>query len=348
MPNIDYKSIISPAKNIWQYMGVIFLLSSVTIVFLWNGSWDDPKRVFMALIWNFVIWFTQIFGHSVHFQLWDRILPWTKRPLLRGIVTTLSIIIYAAIAFAAVQTIMMLIFFQQLPDRSFWSMITNSGTAVSIAIGFSVVVTLISFLNAWRKSELEREKMKTEMMLYKYNALQNQINPHFLFNSFNVLSELVYEDQDLAVKFIRQLSDLYRYVLATKNEDLVPLTKELDFINAFIFLLETRFEKRVKISNELNAASEEQIVPMALQVLVENAVKHNEATTSKPLQITLQREGDFIVVTNNLQKKQSEPDSTKTGLNYLRERYTFLEKEIEVSETGDVFTVKLPIIKTTD
>lgn len=348
MPKIDYKSIISPAKNIWQYMGGVFLLSSVTIFFLWNGPWDDPKRVVMALIWNFAIWFTQIFGHSIHFQLWDRVLPWTKKPLLRAIATILSIIIYAAIAFAAVQTVMMLIFFQQFPDRSFWNMLTNSGMAVTIAIVFSVVVTLISFLNALRKSELEREKLRTEMMVYKYNALQNQINPHFLFNSFNVLSELVYEDQDLAVKFIRQMSDLYRYVLAVKNEDLVPLTKEVDFIKAFIFLLETRFEKRVIITNELKANSDEQIVPMALQVLVENAVKHNEATSAKPLQINLKREGDFIVVNNNLQKKQSEADSTKTGLNYLRERYAYLEKEIEVSENGEAFVVKLPIIKLKD
>ena len=348
MLKIDYKSIISPAKNIWQYMGVVFILSSVTIFLLWNGPWDDPQRVAMALIWNFAIWFTQIFGHSIHFQLWDRVLPWTKTPLLRALATLLSIIVYAAVAFAVVQTIMMLIFFQQFPDSSFWNIITNSGTAVAIAIGFSVVVTLVSFFNAWRKSELEKEKVKTEMMTYKYNALQNQINPHFLFNSFNVLSELVYEDQDLAVRFIRQMSDLYRYVLSTKNEDLVPLKKEIEFIKSFSFLLETRFESRVAIVNELEANSDEYIVPIALQVLVENAVKHNEATSAKPLAITLRRSDDGIQVSNNLKPKPWEPDSTNTGLTYLRERYEYLGKRVYVGRTNDQFKVELPIIKLDD
>ncbi len=224
-------------------------------------------------------------------------------------------------------------------------MIVDSKLAIIIASIFSVMATLVGFLNAWRKSELEKEKVKTEMMVYKYNALQNQINPHFLFNSFNVLSELVYEDQDLATRFIRQMSDLYRYVLATRNEDLVPLSDEINFINSFIFLLETRFEKRVDIQNELTAQPGEQIVPMALQVLVENAVKHNEATSTKPLNILLKRNGETIVVSNNLQLKSNVEDSTKTGLTYLKGRYDYLGKTIEVIENGESFRVELPIIK---
>jgi two-component system LytT family sensor kinase len=345
MPLFNIKEAISPAKHMWQYVLAIFIMSSVFIPFVWDGPYDSFKFTAMALVWSFAIWFTQIFGHTLVFQLLDKKFSWQEQPLLRGIVGVFSIIIYASVAFIGVQILMELIYFQSLPGESLWELIVDSKLAIIIASIFSVMATLVGFLKAWRKSELEKEKVKTEMMVYKYNALQNQINPHFLFNSFNVLSELVYEDQELATTFIRQMSDLYRYVLATRNEDLVPLHDEIDFINAFIFLLQTRFEKRVNIQHQLLAHDGEQIVPMALQVLVENAVKHNEATSAKPLHIVLERNDDTLTVRNNLQLKARVEDSTKTGLAYLKERYAYLGKEVSINQTGTTFEVDLPILK---
>jgi hypothetical protein len=344
MPLFDIKRAISPAKYMWQYVLAILLLSAVFIPFVWNGPYDNWQFTVMAFTWSFAIWFTQIFGHTLVFQLLDKKFSWQKQPLLRGVVGVFGIIIYATLAFIGVQILMELIFFQELPDESLWELIVDSKLAIIIATIFSVMATLVGFLNSWRRSELEKEKVKTEMMVYKYNALQNQVNPHFLFNSFNVLSELVYEDKELAVKFIRQMSDLYRYVLATKNEDLVPLQKELDFIESFIFLLKTRFEKRVEFNIDLNASENETIVPMALQLLVENAVKHNEATSAKPLMVSINRKGDTIWVTNNLQPKAQVEDSTKMGLHNLRERYAHLGHKIQLKQSETEYAVGLPIL----
>lgn len=344
--NNFFKKAISPAKNIWQYLLAVFLLSSIFTPFVWNGPWEDPKKIAMALIWSFAIWFTQIYGHTIIFQLWDKVFSWTEQPIARSTVGIISIIVYAALAFVGVQVIMQFIFFHQWPSRSFWEMIMDSGMAIRIAAIVSVIATLIGFLNAWRKSELEKERLKTEMAEHRYNALQNQVNPHFLFNSLNVLSELVYEDQDLAVKFIDQLSELYRYVLASRNEDIIALEKEVEFIESFSFLLKTRFQNQLEITIDIQPKQGEFLVPMSLQLLVENAVKHNVATTSNPLKMTIQRQGDYVVVENVLRPKAQPVQSTKTGLSNVKGRYTHLTGQKVLIEQSDAhYKVALPIIK---
>jgi len=129
------------------------------------------------------------------------------------------------------------------------------------------------------------------MLAYKYESLRNQINPHFLFNSLNVLSDLVYDDQVLAIKFIRQLSDLFRYILDSRDKELVPLSEELEFIRSFTFLLKTRFEQKLTIDIEVQPGQNDYIVPMTLQLLIENAVKHNEVSEAFPLRIQIRKTG---------------------------------------------------------
>jgi sensor histidine kinase YesM len=340
------KDFISPAKNLWQYFVLIFLMSSISVPFTWNdSSWDDPYRIFLALTWSFAIWATQIVGHTIIIRWLDTKILWMKKPLLRGVVGLAAMVVYASFAFIIVQISMRFIFFQQLPTGSFIQMIENSWFAVKMAFVVSFIATFFGFLSAWRKSEIEKERLKTQMMVHKYNALQNQINPHFLFNSFNVLSELVYENQDLAVKFIQQLSDLYRYVLSVKTEDLVPIKKELDFIESFVFLLKTRFENQLEITIDVQPKEGDFLVPMSLQLLVENAVKHNEATSGSPLKISITQQNGSIVVSNNLQLKTAVTNSTNTGLSNITERYAYLSgKEIEILKSETSFEVRLPII----
>lgn len=344
MPLLDIKRAISPAKKFWHYALGVFVLNAIFTPLMWNGPYDSFRFTAIALIWGYGIWLTQILGHTLLFQLLDKVFSWQKQPLLRGVVGVVSMVVYAGLAYISVQIIMELVFFQRWPEEDFWQQIAQSKVAILIATVFSTIATLIGFLNAWRKSEVEKERLKTEMLAYKYNALQNQVNPHFLFNSFNVLSELVYEDQALAVKFIQQMSDLYRYVLTTKNEDLVPLEKEIEFIKSYIFLLETRFQNQVIFEVDIEPNPEEYIVPMALQLLVENTVKHNQATTAKPLLVRIGRQGNAIVVHNNLQPKAVVAPSTQTGLQNLKERYAHLNSQIEVYQDVEVFRVKVPLL----
>jgi len=204
----------------------------------------------------------------------------------------------------------------------------------------------VAFFQNWKKSLLEAERIKAEMLSYKYEALQNQINPHFLFNSFNVLSDLVYEDQKKAVDFIRQLSQLFRYVLDSRDRELVPIKEELEFIEAFSYLLQTRFEEKLSIQLDFKARENEMIVPMTLQLLIENCVKHNEISALQPLKVKIVRNGDYLKVENNLQAKAKGIESKQTGLDNIRQQFKyFTQKEIVIRETGQSFSVEVPVIK---
>ncbi|PKQ69325.1 sensor histidine kinase [Raineya orbicola] len=209
------------------------------------------------------------------------------------------------------------------------------------------------FFRAWKQKIIEAERLAKEnaMMQKAYTQtqfanLQNQLNPHFLFNSIASLSSLIYENQDLAAKFLEHLAKVYRYVLQNKEQNLVSLQTELDFIGNYLFLLQTRFDKALQISFRVdNEALSKQIVPVTLQILLENAVKHNIMTEAKPLQIHIFNTEDYLLVENNLQKKSVVEHSNKLGLSHLKNLYTFLSPlPLCIEENENAFSVKIPLL----
>ncbi|PKP10991.1 MAG: histidine kinase [Bacteroidetes bacterium HGW-Bacteroidetes-4] len=209
------------------------------------------------------------------------------------------------------------------------------------------VLNLGSFLLfEWRYSLAELERFKKENAESRFEALQNQVNPHFLFNSLNTLSSLMYHDVDAAAKYIRQLSQVYRYVLENSNNELVTLKQELEFIDAYEFLLSLRFTDRIHFKRTIAPEQEQMLIaPMTLQILVENAVKHNIISSKKPLHISLVANDGWISVTNNLQMKQAEGYSSGQGLNNIESRYRFLtEKNMQIEKSEQTFKVDIPLI----
>lgn len=222
-----------------------------------------------------------------------------------------------------------------------------------IFIIISLVITFLislfmhgrEFLLRWKESAVSAERYQKESMIATYENLKSQVNPHFLFNSLNALTNLVYEDQDKAVKFIKQLSEVYRYVLDTRNNEVVPLAEELKFLNSYVFLQQIRFGDKLNIDIQLNGLHS-MVAPLAIQMLIENAVKHNEVSEENPLHIKIYKEESFIAIENNLQPKSllGEP-SSGMGLDNITKRYEFLSaQKVEVLQTNEVFKVKLPII----
>jgi two-component system LytT family sensor kinase len=192
---------------------------------------------------------------------------------------------------------------------------------------------------------IQEEQFKRQALSLQFDALKNQVNPHFLFNSLNVLTSLVETDPPLAVRFIKQLSDVYRYVLEHKDKELIELETELQFVNAFVYLQKIRFDSNLVVDISLNG-TKGRIIPLSLQMLVENAIKHNVISTEKPLNIAISSENGYLVVTNNLQKKKVIQDTGSIGLNNIRERYAFFSKlAVVVEETDEMFKVKLPLIE---
>lgn len=205
----------------------------------------------------------------------------------------------------------------------------------------------------WKKAILKAEKLEKEKAIIQkeratlqYLNLQNQLNPHFLFNSITSLNSLIYENQDLASDFLKQLAKVYRYVLQNKDKELVCLDVELNFIENYLSLLKTRFGESFTYQIEITLdAKQQMIVPVTLQVLVENAIKHNAMTLEKPMQLKIFNENGSLVIQNNLQKKMIVEHSNKIGLENLKNLYKYLsEKKIEIIESHRLFAVKIPLI----
>ena len=201
------------------------------------------------------------------------------------------------------------------------------------------------FLIEWKRSAVEAERYQKESMAATYESLKNQVNPHFLFNSFNALTNLVYQDQDKAAKFIKQLSEVYRYVLETRGREVVSVDEELKFLDSYVYLQHIRFGGKLKIEIDLKDRTAF-VAPLALQMLIENAIKHNVTSEDDPLSIRIYYEGDFIVVENNFQKKELPgDDSAGVGLENISRRYQFLsDKKVQVQQNEKSFIVKLPVL----
>lgn len=203
-------------------------------------------------------------------------------------------------------------------------------------------------LYVYHRSALENEArlalIEKEKTAYQLEALKQQISPHFLFNSLNTLASLTYQDAEKANQFTKKLSAVYRYVLMTTDKPLVPLGGELRFLSSYLYLEYIRFGDAVQTHIDIpKTLLSKNIIPASLQLLVENALKHNIATEVRPLTVTISATGDAITVKNNRQPR-SEVASSKKGLQNLRRQYAVFDKTISVNERADTFSVTLPLI----
>ena len=203
------------------------------------------------------------------------------------------------------------------------------------------------FFNALKRSLLEIEKHKTESANAQLQNLKNQLNPHFLFNNLSVLTSLVYKNQDKAADFITELAKVYRYVLDTKNAELVPLQEELDFINHYLYLQKIRFEDSILFDIKIEESKKSAyLLPMCLQMLVENTIQHNETSQANPLQVLIYTENNSLVIENPIKLRSHVADSTKIGLKNIEQRYSFFTNEkVVIHNNGAVFKVILPLIQ---
>jgi two-component system, LytTR family, sensor kinase len=202
------------------------------------------------------------------------------------------------------------------------------------------------FLHRWRDSLVNAERLEKEKSKVQFDNLKNQLNPHFLFNALTSLNSLIFEDQALASRFLQQLSKVYRYVLQHKDKTLVNLQTELDFIEHYVSLLNTRFKTALNISFRIDESAKElSIVPVTLQILIENALKHNVIDNERPLALTIASEDHYLVVRNNVQLKRQVEESNKLGLDNLRSLYSYLtDRPVMIEDDGMFFSVRIPLL----
>ncbi|SHF53155.1 hypothetical protein SAMN05444483_101487 [Salegentibacter echinorum] len=210
----------------------------------------------------------------------------------------------------------------------------------------SLFFHLVYFYKALQENKLKEQKIIAGTASAKFDALKNQLDPHFLFNSLNVLSALIDENPDLAQKFTSRLSKVYRYVLEQKNKELVDVEQELKFAKTYMDLLKMRFEDAIifEIPKELKNP-EAKVVPLSLQLLLENTIKHNIVTSEKPLRIIISEEEKYLIVRNKWQPKEILKQGSGVGLSNIKQRYQLLtDREIEITKNNEFFSVKLPLL----
>lgn len=219
---------------------------------------------------------------------------------------------------------------------------------VLLSLLIFIIDRFVNFADQLKSAELYASHLEQIAIQSKYEALKNQVDPHFFFNSLSVLSSIVHTDPDLSEKYIYNLSKLYRYTLESKRANVVSLDEELEMLNSYIFLIKIRFPDSLIFHIDLNTVKKEQlgIHSNCLQLLVENAIKHNSFKEDDPLIIEIFKEADFFVVRNPIRKRKQLNPSTGIGLENIRKRYELYDnKKIVIDKSNGYFTVKLPIIE---
>lgn len=341
-------------KKIWNYYPVkvmlISLLGGMGIALLfsyWGEEFCWPCFLRSSLL-NSFIFMTLWLSNGWAAGLVRRLIDWKETPLAAFFWNMAATLAVTIVAF----TISLLVGRWLVYDFSFresWESLGN------ISYEFAIMLTLLisailhgrSFLLSWRSSELEAAKLREAHLASRYEALRNQVNPHFLFNSLNVLSTLVHKDADQADHFIGELSRNLRYVLETRERELVPLSRELQAVEAYIYLSRTRYGDNLRFCLQpIQNTGKLQVAPLTLQMLVENAIKHNIISSARPLEIHIIEEGDYLVVKNALQRRENVQGSLGVGLENIRQRYSYLsDKPVVVEEKDDFFVVKIPKIQ---
>lgn len=277
-------------------------------------------------------------------RLMDRWVQWDKSPGKRLLFQTLSGLMISFLMVFALRMLVSLIFY---PSRLI--IFSDEVTILVLVFLFTIFFNLADlgfFLNdRYRRSLGEMERFRKEIAENQFEMLRLQLNPHFLFNSLNTLSSLVHEDPDKASDFIRKLSEVYRYVLDNRNRELVSLAQEMDFIRSFSYLLGIRFQGMIEFVFEVDHDDlDKKIAPMTLQLLVENAVKHNISSMQKPLKIRVFSGRSYIKVSNNYQPK-ADQKSGGMGLKNISSRYAFLtDRKVMIRNENDIFEVTIPLI----
>ncbi len=219
----------------------------------------------------------------------------------------------------------------------------------AMLLGFAIMLFNLLYFSGKQKKDLELKmnELQNEVLTSKYKSLKNQISPHFLFNSLNTLTSLMYEDRDLASDFVSRLASTYRYILDNKEEDVVSLEKELNFLDSFIFMMNVRHTDSIVIKTEIGVDVTAYAIPtLSLQMLVENAMKHNYFSVERPMHIKVYTVGKLaLVVENTLRKRETKESSTRLGIKNIKKRYAFhTRQEVTVEQNENIFRVTMPLL----
>lgn len=342
-----FTKLSSQTRIIATVIAVLLFFSFLMRWYVFGIQWHI--NLVLMLISGSMMTVSWVFFSQFHRYL-DKVFPYERGIFLR-------IIPQVLITFGVVYMLSWFVMWRVIGLFNFEDIVNKQYTPLAQAAGYFaqfMVVVLLNVLHLaeylfrkWRENATRAAHLEQEKAQVQFDNLKNQLNPHFLFNSLTSLDSLIQDNPELARQFLQQLSKVFRYVLQHKDKGLVPLHTEWEFIKNYVFLLTTRFENTLQINFEIEEeAYQRKIAPVTLQILIENALKHNIISQERPLTIRISTDGAYLKVENNLQLKKKVETSNKLGLQNLRTLYSFLtDVSFETIEHSGKFVAYVPLIE---
>lgn len=339
-------------KDFRKRLPTMLGISFATGVFFFTFFTEDQsfKNLLISFAVSFLYSFVFVFGNYYTNGYLNSKYSWiddTRTRMILGVVATLFVNVFLVFVCNYINFIVL----QKNDPAQFFSgsMGFVNWLIINVALLISAIMHAKGFVEEWKKAtrrEVVEQKLIAKSANAQFESLKNQLDPHFLFNSLNVLSSLIDENPTQAQRFTASMSKIYRYVLEQKDKELVTVEEEIEFAKIYCDLLKTRFEDSVSFDFKVNESDLKFfVVPLALQLLLENCIKHNFATSSKPLNIKIYSENGYLFIENNLQHREQVKESAGIGLSNIVQRYSILTKQnVFIEKSSDFFRVKIPIL----
>ncbi|MCX6240047.1 MAG: histidine kinase [Bacteroidia bacterium] len=335
-------------KLIWQIlfsMLILIVLGNLIMLIVLRGGKLTGQMILNGSLSSVLIGGSFMIGLMLIIDKLDRVLPWLRAPLKRLIVQFIITVVFSLTLIAAAILLSGYLWQQKITSDYF---LETGPFMIKIAFSFVFLGSLISnaimFFKNWKEAAVQQEKLKREQLALQYETLKSQVNPHFLFNNLNSLTSLISTNPEKAIDFVKKLSEVYRYVLDQKDHELVALETELKFLESFVFLQKIRFDTNLDVQIDVQARNFK-VIPLSVQMLVENAIKHNEISDKNPLSIRIfSTDDDYLIVENRLQKKAGS-EGSGSGIQNIKDRYEFFtDKKVIISENTEKFLVSIPLL----
>jgi len=326
-----------------RFLNIVAIPLITFLLFVFECS--DPQYYIYELLWSFCISFILWHGNGLIITLLDYYVPWRQPAAPRVFVQIgLSVLLTAWVTYFAVKFL-----YSTVYEVHFGSLVFRKTLFLFLIISllYNAIYTGLHFFKQWRLSIVHAEELKHQNLVSQYGALKDQINPHFLFNSLNTLIGLIDENAELAKDYGRHFAKIYRYILDKGQQELLTLREELGIISIQKELLRSRFGESLRIEVKTDENLHNKLIPpLTLQMLLENAIKHNKISSQSPLVIEIVTSNhQTLVVKNNIQRKNIQEVSTQLGIKNITKRYEFLtDRKVSITDDNNFYTVELPLL----
>jgi two-component system LytT family sensor kinase len=340
--------LVKPKSIEWKcYFALMPIIAAATCFVFFGSGWYVKTSIWvyafgMIMCSGLLMWYLDVMAtrqiHNIFCEYKDTL----KR---------IGTLLIKQILILSLHVILIILCLKEMPVEDFVVDGSKFWAAESIGVGLTLIATIIwegdYIFQQWKESLAEKEKYGQLGLQGEFDTLKSQVNPHFLFNCFNTLSSLITEDKQKAEKFLNELSKVYRYLLRNNEDGMSTLKSEVQFIKSYFQLLQTRHGEAVEMQIEIDKRYDNYMLPsLSLQMLVENAVKHNSLSKNYPLTIEIfTTVGNKLVVNNNIQVRAKKAPSGKVGLTNIRSKYELLGQQgFQIMEDGKNYTVVLPLL----